>query len=338
MQQVSLETADSKPTLNTGFMVALGVLALAVVVLYLSAFKGLVQLWWESDDYFYGFFVIPFSLFLAWDRREMLEEIGGVFKGSWWGLAVVLAATAAHWYGAYHYYFSIEAMTIAPTVLGIVLLVGGWKAIRWLWPSILFLALMVPLPSRYATLLRGPLQEIATKSSVFILQTLGIPAVIQGAGGNVIVLPGDLRIGVVEACSGIRMLMLFFAACIGTALIIRRDAVTRTIVVFSAIPIAIISNVLRITSTAILYVYVSQELGEKIFHDLAGWFLMPTAIILLLIELAILGKLFTPPERKAPLALGPMPLDRGRNRGRGTIPGVRPPESRRPPEEREKPE
>ena len=242
MQQVSLETADSKPTLNTGFMVALGVLALAVVVLYLSAFKGLVQLWWESDDYFYGFFVIPFSLFLAWDRREMLEEIGGVFKGSWWGLVVVLAATAAHWYGAYHYYFSIEAMTIAPTVLGIVLLVGGWKAIRWLWPSILFLALMVPLPSRYATLLRGPLQEIATKSSVFILQTLGIPAVIQGAGGNVIVLPGDLRIGVVEACSGIRMLMLFFAACIGTALIIRRDAVTRTIVVFSAIPIAIISK------------------------------------------------------------------------------------------------
>jgi exosortase/archaeosortase family protein len=110
------------------------------------------------------------------------------------------------------------------------------------------------------------------------------------------------------------MLMLFFAACIGAALIIRRDLFTRILIALSAIPIAIIANVTRITVTAILYETVSQELGDKVFHDLAGWFMMPIAIGILWLETALFAKLFLAPERDAPLAFGTLgaglPADR----------------------------
>ena len=57
-----------------------------------------------------------------------------------------------------------------------------------------------------------------TTASTFALQTLGLPAV---AEGNVILL-NDVRLGVVEACSGLRMLVIFFALSTAVALLMRR--------------------------------------------------------------------------------------------------------------------
>jgi exosortase len=335
--QETTTISKTKSGPSTGIIVAFSILVIAFVIQNWTSLSWVVGQWYSSDDYFYGFFVIPFALFLAWDRREMALDPTTKFQGSWFGLIFIMAATALNWWAAYDYYIAIEAITITPAVFGLVLLIGGGKAVRWLWPSVLFLAMMVPLPGRIAAMMRGPLREICTKVSVYLLQTFGVPAVVQGGGGNIIVLPGGIRLGVVEACSGIKMLMLFFAACIGAALIIRRDAVTKVIVVLSAVPIAIIANVLRITVTALLYLYVSYELGEKVFHDLAGWFLMPTAIVLLLIELAILGKLFSAPARRsaAPLSMGSVPSGRPRRGGAAPIgmPQVPKRRERKPPED-----
>ena len=96
---------------------------------------------------------------------------------------------------------------------------------------------------------------------------------------------------------------------------------TRTLIVLRAIPIAVIANVGRITITAILYETVSQELGDKIFHDLAGWFMMPLAIALLWFETGLLAKLFEAPEREAPLAMGAMPVYGAGKRDNLSTPG-----------------
>jgi len=308
---------DSK-TRNTYIVSAIVLLALVIGVYY-PILCWLVNTWYNSQDYIYGFLVPVFSAWLLWDRRDMLKL--DQLKGSYWGVLLVSAGVAASMYANYRFNHVLEVWSIVPLVGGLMLLIGGWHAIQWSWPAIVFLFFMAPLPQVLGEMLGQELQKIGTGISVFVLQTLGMPAV---AEGNVIALSNS-RLGVVEACSGLRMLMLFFAASFGAALYVRRDPLIRILIAISAPPIAIIANVARITVTAILYENVSQELGDKIFHDLAGWLMMPMAIAILWFETALLDHLFVAPERETPIALGTAAVDSAqRSEGRTRLPGDRP--------------
>ncbi|HLA85952.1 MAG TPA: exosortase/archaeosortase family protein [Thermoguttaceae bacterium] len=311
-------TIDSK----SKNMLILGSIALLALVIgvYWPVLCWLVSVWLEFSDYTYGFLVPIFSAYLLWDRRDMLKL--DQLKGSYWGIPVILLSVGASVYCDYWFIPLVQAWTIVSMVGGLVLLVGGWHAVRWAWPSVAFLFFMAPLPQNIAGLLGEHLRAIGTTVSVFVLQTLGLPAI---AEGNVIVLSNS-ELGVEDACSGLKMLMLFFAACVGAAFYLRnRDPLIRILVAISAPPIAIISNVARITITAFVYEQVSKELGDRIFHDLAGWLMMPIAMGLVWLETALLDRLFVVPEREAPVALGarfvgPMPTIEGRTRSPSAIP------------------
>lgn len=310
-----LPTASLSPQ-NRNLLIGAAVLLVLLAATYYQTLGRLVNVWYNTPDYTYGFFVIPFSAFLLWDRRDMIKN--ATLRTSWWSIAFFLLGALMRVYGNYKFNQAVEAFSMIPILIGLVLFVAGWVGIRWSWSAIVFLVFMIPLPSFIAGSLGQELQKIGTKISVFTLQTLGMPAV---AEGNVIVLT-NARLGVVEACSGIKMLMLFFAACVGAAFLLRqRDLLTRILIVLSAIPIAVIANVSRITITAILYETVNHDLGDKIFHDLAGWFMMPLAIAILWFETALFSKLFVVPEREAPLTMGPMPVHGTRRRVTPSTPG-----------------
>ncbi len=205
-----------------------------------------------------------------------------------WGIGLRLR-------GAYYFYVWLDPLSIVPTVAGLVCLLGGIAALRWSWPGVLFLGFMVPLPYRLATALSGPLQELATIVSTFLMQTIGLPALSEG---NVIHL-NEESIGVVEACSGLSMLMVFFAlSTLVAVLSIRRPLVERLVVVASAVPIALVANILRITATGVLLETTSSATAKAFFHDLAGWLMMPVGLAFLWVELKILGSVVPASRRR----------------------------------------
>ena len=187
----------------------------------------------------------------------------------------------------------------------------------------LFLAFMIPLPYRVATSMSGPLQRLATITSTFVMQTCGLPAL---AEGNVILL-NDVEIGIVEACSGLRMLVVFFALATAVALVARRPLLDRMVVLVSAVPIALVANIVRITATGVLHEFVDSATANAFFHDVAGWFMMPLALVMLGIELKVMAALLPviPMEQfrptRQPVARRPMAAARPRpvppSRGRG---------------------
>src|SRR5262249_5165438 len=128
-------------------------------------------------------------------------------------------------------------------------LLGGWRYLGWAWPSIAFLAFMVPLPWRIETAMGPPLQGLATMASTYLLQTLGFMAF---AEGNVIQLD-EAKIGVVEACNGLSMLMTFVALSTAVAMVVRRPLVDRLVLVASSVPVALLANIFRITLTGVLH-------------------------------------------------------------------------------------
>jgi exosortase len=252
-----------------------------------------------------------FSLALFWMRRE--QFLGETFRPSTWGLAFIALGAAIQLVGGFYRVQSIEGFSLLAYLAGLVLLLGGWPAFQWSWPAILFLVFMIPLPWRLEQALGPPLQYVATLSSTFVLQTLGFMAFSEG---NVIQV-NEARIGVVEACSGLSMLITFIALSTGMALVIKRPLLDKIVLVLSAIPVALVANIARITLTGILHETVSSKAADAFYHDLAGWVMIPFALLLywcviwifshILIDVEEAPVLVGVPSSDARAALAPRP-------------------------------
>jgi exosortase len=289
--------------------VAWGIVALVLVMSYWGAFIYLYTTWSRGEDYGYCFLVPPFAAFLLWYRRDMMVPLPE--RRSWWGLVFLVLCGALRWARVWFAMEVLEPLSLVPLFTGLVVLLAGWQGLRWAWPSLVMLLFMYPLPGRYQFGLRYELQYAATAASAFLLQSMGIP-VPDPAGGTTIVLPSG-PLAVEEACSGLRMLMLFFTACVGAAFVVRAPLWQRIAIVVSGIPIAVLSNILRITMTGVVQELFSLEAeATGRVHDFAGLLMMPLALLFIWGEVTLLQRLFVTSMSDGakvltrPLA-GPMP-------------------------------
>jgi exosortase len=280
-------------------------LALSVAATFLWAhwptFHALERRWAQDPQYSHGYVVPVFALIVLWFRRASFPaaEVGP----SWWGLPFLFLGAAARLISAFVYLGWLDALSLLPTLAGIVLLFGGWPALRWSWPGVVLLLFLMPLPFQVDMLLAAPLRRVATLASTYALQTIGLPAISEG---NIIIID-DLEVGVVEACSGLGMLMTFFALSTAVAFVIQRPLFDRLVVFASAIPIGVLMNVLRVTVTVFLFRTTDARIAKVVFHDVAGWVMMPLALAVLGLELLFLSRLFVKGEPigpvRVPLAL-----------------------------------
>jgi exosortase len=254
---------------------------------YAPGFAFLAEKWDVDPNYSFGYFVIPIALAILWTRRGMLDR--DRLNPRWWGFLPLIALLAARYplFEANEQY--IERATIPLVFGGLVLALGGLHALRWAWPAVLFLFFLIPMPESLNVGMAGPLQRIATVGSVGVLQTLGLPVTSEGN----IILVGAEALEVARACNGLSMLLSFVTLVTATVILVDRPWYERLILWLSAVPIAIFSNILRIVVTGLVYHWLGHEMGDKIAtHELAGWAMMPLALLLVWIELRILSWLF----------------------------------------------
>jgi exosortase len=278
-------------------LLMLSLLGASVVWGYWPVLAEMADKWFADPQYSHAYLVPLFSAYLLWrGRKDAPRESDGPV---WWGVAFLLGGVLLRLMGSFYSFTWLQAYSLMPVLWGASLLLGGWPAFRWSFWPIAFLFFMVPLPFRIENLLSQPLQRLATYLSVYALQTFGWPAFQEG---NVIVLNAH-RIGIVTACNGLGMLILFFALAAGVATLIQRPWIDRAVVVLSAAPIAILSNVIRIVTTTMCYEVAGKYWGDLLFHELAGWIMMPIALCLLWLELLALSWLFVPAPAEDPLEL-----------------------------------
>lgn len=277
------------------------VLALvALCLIYKDVFVSLSNVWSNNADYSHGYLVPIFAAYILWSNRGSLHRSNegnseNVLSNSGLALGASLlgAGLLMRLAGIYMRIQTLEGISIVPFILGAITILYGRRAARWGAPAVLFLLFMIPLPGILSGQLSGLLQTIATQVSTFSFQTLGIPAF---AEGNVITLSKG-QIGVAEACSGLRMLYAFFALTVGACMMINRTWTEKVVIGLSAIPIAIVANCIRIIATGIAFEYFDPEIAEHVFHDVAGWLMMPLGFAILLGVLGILDRLIVPDDR-----------------------------------------
>jgi exosortase len=257
---------------------------------YIPTLHDMADRWSHDPQYSHGYLVPFFALALLWHRRKQLPR---TIQGNFWGLVLVAAAVGLRLAGAWVYFHWLEDFSLVVCLFGVSLLLGGWNVLRWSWPALTFLLFMLPLPFQVEKALAYPLQRLATLGSTCTLQLLGFHVL---ADGNIIRINENIRIGVAEACGGLSMLLAFFALSVAYAIITRRPTSDKIVLVVSAVPIALLANIARITVTGSLYELVGSRAARFFFHDLAGWFMLLLALGLLWAEVQMLSRLFIDPD------------------------------------------
>ncbi len=276
---------------RVGLLVAVTVLLLLTLWSYWPIAVDLSHEWRTNDDYSVGLLVPLIAVFLVWRERRLLRQC--LWGPSWWGgISLLLLGEISRTYSVLSVVRpSAERYALVITVAGLVLMAAGWQVFRRVLWILLFLFLMVPLPGRVHNLISGPLQSIATTGSVFLLEAFGATVSQQG---NIVILNEATPMAVAEACSGLRMLMAFVIVAAFVAYMVRRPRWQKAVLLLLSIPVAVACNVLRLCVTAVLFMLVSAEVGQKFFHDFAGLAMMPAAALLLFAELWLMDKLIVP--------------------------------------------
>jgi exosortase len=291
----------------------IGGLCVVTVWAYWNTIEGLLNAW-TSAQYSHGFLIPIFTAVLIAMRREPFQPVPP--SARWSGMGLMAGGLALRLFASYHNVISVDMLSIIPVLAGIFVIAGGWPALRWAGAPLAFLVFMLPLPTAAERGLLNPLQHAATVMSTYTLETMGVGAFNEG--NKILIGFEGFPLNVEEQCSGLRMATIFLALAVAMSMIIDRPWWQKLIIILSAIPIALLVNVIRIVITGLLFMALGQEseFAKEFFHDLAGWFMIPIALGFMYLEIQILDRVFidedthAKPPRSGGLAPKPAPAVR----------------------------
>ena len=263
------------------------VLFLLFIGAYWIPLKGIVDTWITNEDYSYGFLIPVISVYLFWDMRSRLNDLK--IKSAWSVLPVLVLFVLISIYGILGSSGNVSRPAIPILIIFFVAFCFGIETVKRFALPLFFLIFMVPLPSVLDRTIGVFLKSVSSKLGGLMIQLSGISVHVSG---NVIDL-GVTQLQVVDACSGLRFVFPLLALGVVYAYFFERVPWKQIFCVFSTVPIAIITNGLRIGITGILTQYFGKEFAQGFFHDFSGWAIFMVALAFLFVEGRIL-RLFPP--------------------------------------------
>jgi exosortase len=243
-----------------------------------SALGWLWSAWNPENDFEHGpMFPLVIIGMIVYRFKSMKAT---VTPGSLWGLAAVLIG-ALFYAAAYRTLQPRVAMGALPFLLwGSALYLWGWGVARLLLFPLFFTWLAIPLPSFQQATVR--LQIIAAKGAHFSAELCGVNTMLDGTR----IMAADRSWGpleIAEGCSGIRSLWALMMISGAWAYVADMSLWKRALLFASAVPLAIIGNVLRVTSICVIAKHGDAEWAANTWHDWSGLLLFyPFSLMLLL--------------------------------------------------------
>lgn len=254
-----------------------------------------------SLTYDYGsyiLFVVPVSAYLIYEKRDEISSAAhaNLLAGS----VLCLVGIALWWFAERHSPPSLQGSSLSLLVLAIVIiwisgfiLCYGTRAFATASFPLLFLLLLVPIPEFLIDKIIFLLQTGSAAVAYWLLRLLQVPVYKQGF---ILRLP-SLDIEVAKQCSGIRSSLGLLITTLLVGEFALRSVWRKFFFTFSALPILILKNGVRIVAVCLLSIYVNRGF-------LHGWLHTSGGVVFYLLGLAILVPILTglrkSEERTAP--------------------------------------
>jgi exosortase len=254
-----------------------------------SLYFNMELAYYVSADNVHGFVLPLLVLAMFWWKRTELSNL----KARTWlpGMFLILAALGLHVIGYVVQQPRISMMALFFGLYAIIGLVWGPDILRASFFPMCLFAFGIPI-AQFGETVTFPLRLLATHVSTFVAgDILGINILQRGT--QIIDLNGHFQFEVAAACSGIRSMTAILALCTIYGFMNLKGLGRKLIMVFSAFPLAILGNVLRLVGLIIISEAFGQKKGEY-FHDSTFFSLLP--YIPTILGILILGHFLKPKE------------------------------------------
>ena len=216
-------------------------------------------------------------------------------SSQWFGLYTLLWGLLFYAWGIWpgqNDFFKDVAMVIV--LFGVTLMMAGWRIMNVAWFPILFLVCAIPWPGLMYAKIALPLQELAAYVACGVLKVTGVDAAKEGTKIfiNMNAAGTGRALNVAEACAGLKSLMTFITVAAAVGFLSHRALWQKLTIVASAVPIAILCNVFRVTGQGLLDTYFSQKLSDGFAHQFVGMVMIIPAFFMILFVGWLLDNLF----------------------------------------------
>ncbi|MCZ6835802.1 MAG: exosortase/archaeosortase family protein [Planctomycetota bacterium] len=221
--------------------------------------------------------------YLVYLQRDKLRNTA--FRTNWLGLlpiflGIFLYIACSYGIPAWRHH-NLMGAGVSLTIFGLVLLFFGWRAtLILLFPMLYLFVFGQTVSTRLMDIVTHPMQDITARGSHFVMDLF---LDIDRMGNTLFIFHEgkSIPLNIAEACSGMRMLMAFFALGVLLAYTGLPRMWQRILLVMMALPTAIVVNILRVITLGVLSLYDTQ-LAAGDFHELVGLVWLVPAYLLFL--------------------------------------------------------
>ncbi|MDY0131711.1 MAG: exosortase/archaeosortase family protein [Desulforegulaceae bacterium] len=253
-----------KLNLKKDALIQLVIITVLFCFVFFNTIVNLVKDWSIDDNFSHGFLIPFIFIYMVWFRFDELKQTK--IKSSNLGIIIICLGLVCYLAGNLGAEFFVMRVSMITTFAGLIIWFLGVKIFKKVFIPVLYLFLMIPIPSIIWNKLAFPLQLFAASGATSIIQMFGLSVLREG---NILHLV-NTSLEVVDACSGLRSLTSLLALSGAFAYISPLKNISKWILFFSAIPIAVAVNILRLIITAFAAVYISPETAHGLLHDMAG--------------------------------------------------------------------
>jgi exosortase len=258
---------------NAGKIAVYATIIAVLFIIYWPVFRWLVSSWLSNEFYSHGFIVPVVSGFLIWIKRHEIRREEHAASGYF---PLVLAGTLYAIYVALDIK-SLGGLSFIVVIFSLVLLFFGKRSTKTILFPLLFLVFMIPFP--FVQSFAYTLQQISINSSSCILELLGLPITTYGSEIHL----GNTVFSIGLPCSGINTFISLLALSAVYAYIIIGSIYKRLGIFILAFPMAIIANILRISSIIIVAYNGSVETATGWYHSLSSAMFFILAFLVLVL-------------------------------------------------------
>ncbi len=244
--------------------VAMAALLALWAVAYYPVVPEMVHTWFGHSDNSHGVLVPVISLYFLWAKQEQIARTP--IQGSGWGLALLLVVSLFYVVSFLGGIAVFQRLALVVSLIAAVWACLGTQMLKCTAFPLFFLFFMIPVPDTLLSMVAFPLQLVATKISADMIQMCQIPVYREG---NMLYFV-QTQLEVAEACSGIRSIMSLSILSVVFAYISTGNWWRKAVLILSAIPVALVANILRVTATGILAHFFGDQVARGFLHEFSG--------------------------------------------------------------------
>ena len=253
------------------------------ILVFFPVWERLVLTWYSSDQYSHGFFIIPITLYIIWQKKDVLGKTPII--PSCWGMALVIFSLLLYLFAHFAEISTVASFSMVLLLAGVIIYLYGFLIVKELLFPLAFLLFMIPIPGQIYSSLTIPLQLFVSKVSVWLASTIGIPIYREG---NVIHLP-DRTMQIVQACSGLRSMISLLMLSTIFGYFTLKSNILRFALFLSGIPAAIFVNIIRVSLMVFAFYYFNYDLTKDSVHTVFGIIIFFIALIIIALTKGVLS-------------------------------------------------